>query len=125
MFSWYYVRYEHPANGIIENIDAIVQWKEAEDLDLHDNGDMVVDLFQRIDEFANLTKLMKLTLVINGNTYDKINVATFINNLPSLVQILIRTERVTAAQIEEFKSKNEIPSGWNMSHPYYVVYQKN
>lgn len=124
-FKAYSVRYESPAEPTDENIDAILQWKQAERLYIQDNGTTIFELFQRIDELGELTKLYELGVYINANTYDKVDVATLINVLPSLRTLSVHKQNMNVIQFEEFKTKNVIPSNWYMDTVGVLSYRKN
>lgn len=106
----YYVTLSSPLFD--ENIDSIVQWKQAQKLSIRDIDGVAVRLTQRIDEFKQLTDLWELQLYIQGHTYRRLKVATFIDNLPSLNGIVLTGVHMTKENMKTFREMNSIPSEW-------------
>lgn len=122
----YAVSYFYPATPNPENIDSILQWNQAIELDIFDLGHVVLILMDRIDELSKLYSLQKLTLSMYDENYEQINVATFIANLPSLREIVFQAYHMSQSQMEEFEAKNMVPSNWKCFRmELYIYYQKD
>lgn len=76
---------------------------------------MATNLQQRNNELSQLVKLEYLTMSYDQNTYDKINVAAFIENLPSIREIqLLGRVHLRNETIQEVLSSRPIPSDWSL-----------
>lgn len=125
-YRQYTVSYSYPAMPSIENIDSILKWNQALELDIFDLEHVVLTLMDRIDELSKLDSLQKLTLSMFDENYEHIDVATFIENLPSLGEIVFQAYHMSQSQMEEFEAKNKVPSNWKcFRKELYIYYQKD
>lgn len=121
----YTVEYMNSAKPTTENIDSILQWKNAYTLRCRDRGDVAVTLFKRIDELSDLTKLRTLELSMEGDKPEQINVATFLNNLTGLRKLCFTFKDKTEKQVKEFELKNKIPLNWrSLVQQKHICYNK-
>lgn len=105
-----------PIKPSVDIIDTIFQWERATTLDLTGfSGDMVTVLQDRIDEFSKQKYLKVLEFSHDRNTYDKINVNTFIEHFPSLNRIeLYAKDKLYKDQIKQFLANNSVPKNWGI-----------
>lgn len=127
-YSVYNVEFRYPATANEENNNAIIQWKEATELRVVDQGDVSAGLYRRADELSQLKELWLLNLCMNVTTYENIMVAKFINNVVKLrsLSITITSAHMSNNQMREFMLKNKIPSNWNeaISFGFREVYYR-
>lgn len=78
---------------------------------LRDHEDVTVSLFNRIVELSKFTKLRRLDLFVQPDTYKQIQAAKFIEHLPALqVMTFCGNDGLTG---KEIVAHNELPSGWD------------
>lgn len=94
------------------NVDTMLGWKKAKKLHVYDDGDMVQEFFNRIDELSMLKDLSDLQLDVRDFTYLEVNATTFIENLPSLKQLVFKGFALTEDECKEFLANNQVPSNW-------------
>ena len=94
-------------------------------LKISDKSDIVLSLFQRIDELKKFTALQTLDVDINERTYDNINVGTFVEKLPSLRNIDLSARNLTYAQIDAFLANNTLSAYWNCVNYGNQIFLKN
>lgn len=126
-YEEYTIRYCSASTPTADDIVTILQWKSAMILSFFDRGGMALILFQRAKELATLPVLNALELSINDENYDKINVATFIENIPTLRYIQINGYRNTLSQqqIREFVVMNPLTVEWSVRvQGNYISYKK-
>lgn len=121
----YLVRYTHTAIPTTANIDSILQWQMAEMLIIGDHGDIVLSLFQRIDELKHFIALRTLDIDMNDRTYDSINVGTFIEALPSLRDINFSVRNLSDEQIKAFIANNTLSAYWNCRNYGTEIFYRN
>lgn len=121
-FSSYYITYRDRATPTNENIDSMLQWTTAKKIHIIDNNQVAVSLFKRIDELSKFTQLNELRLVLQADTYDQIDVATFITRLPALKEVTFDATKLKKAQRKEFEAKNKIPSNWRLFADKKIFY---
>lgn len=93
-----------------ENIDSMLEWKDATLLSVHDQADTVVQLFQRVGELSSLKELIYLTVTINADSYRQIKVLPFIENLPRLITLTFIWHTLTEEEIKLFVLNNPKPA---------------
>lgn len=124
-YGKYSVVYVYPSKPDDENINSILQWKKAINLEIYDQENVVITLLHRIEEFSKLDQLSNLKLAMHDENYKQINVATFIDNLLSLDEITFHGYHMTDKQMKEFEVKNKVPSNWRgFLMGQYIYYKK-
>lgn len=110
----YSVEYKSTAISTMENIDTILQWTNAVQLTLYDmtGGQITYTLFQRIDEMSRMKMLEQLKLTLQIDTYDKINLLTFVETFPKLKWIELAASSLSTVQKEKFAAMNPTPLNW-------------
>lgn len=85
-YSEYMLNFHTGSNVFTDNLDNILQWKEAKRLEIYDNmdNDVAFKLSQRVNDLSVFTKLRKLSLNIHRNTYQLLNLSAFLETLPVL-----------------------------------------
>lgn len=111
-YAEYDITFKYPAKPSTENIDSILQWKNAREMIIRDQDDAVVSLYKRIDELSQLKKLSELDLDMNDDTHEQFKVATFMDNMIGLKKISFTANHMTEEQKKEFEFKNKIPWNW-------------
>lgn len=111
LFFEYNVVYTDTATVTDENIDAILQWQWAKTLRIYDNGAVAGKLMKRIDEIGKLIDLSNLHLSVNAQSV--IDVAAFIEKLPSLKEIVLFGRDMSDEEIKQFEADQKIPSNWS------------
>lgn len=124
----YHIENPTPRPLTDEDIETILQWKSARSLTIDDNGDISLQLFQHAKELGTLPKLTSLSFNVNVRTYNKINLAGFIENIPTLTTIALWQDstEVQDHHRKEFLAKNPAPEGWYAKylHHSFVYYSK-
>lgn len=120
----YRIQYIYSSMPSVENIDSILQWTHAQKLEIIDRDDLTISLFRRVNEMRKLKQLRVLTLHVDADTCEEINVAAFINNLASLREIKFLGREMTFKQVEEFLFNNAIPASWHGWLQGRIVYPK-
>lgn len=133
-FATYFVHYHGSSLPTIENVDTILQWSEMELLTIIDRHNFVtIILSQRMDKLKRsktleklqkLQKLVELRLAIESNSSDRIDVATFLENLPNLEWLVVYTENWSDVEKEAFHARNPPSTNWNSDIGTMAIYYR-
>lgn len=109
-YFMYNIYYSPSATPTTENIDSILQWTEARKIDIQDYKDVALSLYKRAADLHKLTKLVRLDLVLQPETYEQIQAAEIIKHLPKLeAMTFLGNNGLTG---EEILEHNEPPMRW-------------
>lgn len=122
-YAMYNIHYFEKAKPTTENIDSVLQWTQAQKIDIQDQHDVALSLHKRAAEMNKLTKLMRLDLLVHRNTYKQIQASQFAEHMPNLGIITFGgMDRLTG---EEILEKIPAPSNWNgWATQNYAIYHK-
>lgn len=110
----YYKKYTIFYNGraaTAKDLDKLLQLQSATELRFFDNGQTALVMFQNAEKLRQLPALQKLYVWVNDVVMNRINVATFINNIPTLTHLHITAGGNYGEQLDDFCDKNRI-DGW-------------
>lgn len=124
-YSYYQIDYGYPSIPTDENIDAILSWSRVWQLKIYDQEDVAIKLTQRSAELKQMKGLNELYLSMQDDTYDQINVAAIINNLPALYEIDFTGQHMSSEQMKDFEARNPIPAGWKGWIIGKLIYYRN
>lgn len=121
----YSLKFDRAARIIVEDVDNILQWKNATTLNLLDNNDLAFDLMQRIDEMRKLQYLEQLELSIPRTLYNDFNIQLFMFELPGLKKITLKATHLTDDEYVHFFGKQICLGGWSRMSTYHmIIYEK-
>lgn len=123
-YTAYDVFFTYPAVPTVENVDSILSWANAYQLRISDQEDVAVQLTERSSELRGLASLSELHVTMQDDTYEKISVAAFIENLPALYEVNFSGRHMTDDQMKDFEARNRVPNGWKGWRINKLVYYR-
>lgn len=125
-YTQYIIQFREKSILTAENIESILQWKQARSLFICADTDNVAGtMITRIDDFGKLDKLTVLTLSMEYDSRAKLKVGTFIKHLPSLRFVTFIGNQMSKKQMEDFQANNEVPANWhNWIAGNYINYER-
>lgn len=117
----HYKKYEMWFQGVAattQDLDKMLQWQSATELHFFDNGDLALLLFQNVWKLRTLPALERLYFWVNKVAMDQINVATFIENIPTLKYLHITGGGNYRTELKAFRDKNRIDGWYYGGYPY-------
>lgn len=91
------------------DIEAILQWHNVKNLEIHDECDVALKLLTRSDDMKKMQHLENLKLDIQKNSIEKMKLKTFLDNFPQLKRAEFKFRRFSHAEIEDFLAEQDIP----------------
>lgn len=98
------------------DIENIMQWKKATQLEFFDYGNLAERLAERIWFGVQLSRLERLTLIVRPQSFKNVEVSKFIDRLSSVVYVRFKYQDLDREQIEEFRG-NQKGRAWWAYHP--------
>lgn len=120
----YIVRLSSNATATNEDLDYIVQWSNAEMLQISDasNSNIAYGLLQRLDAMKDLTQLKDIMLNIQRDSYKELNVTLFLDRLPALKSARFYKNHLRKEERIYFMNHLTIPDNWNSRNRYGFVF---
>lgn len=120
----YIVRLSSNATATNEDLDYIVQWSNAEMLQISDasNSNIAYGLLQRLDAMKDLTQLKDIMLNIQRDSYKELNITLFLNRLPALKSARFYKNHLRKEERIYFMNHLTIPDNWNSRNRYGFVF---
>lgn len=117
VYKEYNVNYHDQAVAGGSDVYSILDWVHATHLVVKDENDLIYSLFQRHDELKKLKHLKHLEINVNRGSYKRLQVKTFLSELPALESATFVTRRSSVNALNETESKEfaqiqEIPKKW-------------
>lgn len=113
-FVYYSVAFSLSVFVTTNDIDAILQWHNAKELEIHDECDVAYDLLQRIDDMKMMQQLEVLKLDIQKYSMAKMSLRPFVESFPRLQRVDFKVRSASQADIEAFLSQQEIPRSYKI-----------
>lgn len=107
-FECYHIDFGLAGIACMEDIDTILAWKNCKELRIFDQCNIVYKLYQRIDEFKQLTNLEVLHLRIDEKNSEEIQLKTFFGIFPKLQRIEFECCNVEEGKLEAFLDKEKL-----------------
>lgn len=121
----YSVKFDGAALVKVEDVDNILQWKNATTMNLLDNNDLAFDLMQRIEEMREIQYLEQLELSIPRTLYSNFEIQLFLYKLPTLKKVTLKATHLTDDEYVEFFDKQICLGGWSRISTYHkIIYEK-
>lgn len=94
------------------DLDVLLTWKTAKQLDIAEDSGIAEKLYRRLDEFEALDNLEVLKLTIHPYSVDRIALKPFFEVFPRLRRVDFRFVRFTPSAIENFVDEQHIPANF-------------
>lgn len=108
------------------DLDYILQWNSAVRLDISDRSDIAITLSNRVGELKAMTNLKILSLNIHHDSYGKLRVKPFLNELQSVQYVNILAGSLTNTEFQDFLKNQETFNRWVVQiKNRWVVYRRD
>lgn len=104
----YYVRFRSTAIATSADIDNVLQWTQAKQLVLLDEGDLALQLSKRTKEMKAMKDLTELTISIHTS----LRVDTFLRHIPKLQLLTLSVDALRKHGVDDFLKMQRFPRGW-------------
>lgn len=120
----YIVRLSSNATATNEDLDYIVQWINAEMLQISDasNSNVSYGLLQRLDKMQDMKQLKDIMLNIQRDSYKELNIKLFLNRLPTLKSARFYKNYLNKDERIYFMNHLNIPDNWKLRNRHGFVF---
>lgn len=114
-FSEYRLGFHEGSVLYRDDLDYILQWRDATVLEIFDeiDNDVAYQLSWRVDDLARLFRLESITFTIHFDTYEKLQLAEFLKRLPALKEAIFYAKGISMADVEAFMATELSVGGWD------------
>lgn len=87
-----------------DDLDYILQWKEATRLEIYDevDNDVAFQFSQRVNDLSALVHLEKLVLNIHRDTYELLNLSAFLEKLSALIEARFYAKNLSFVEVFDY-----------------------
>lgn len=117
----YWLQIRKTLTATAQSVDCILQWVGANTLHIHTDNDFVYRLLDEPSKLRALKDLRTFLFDIDQSSFQKINVADFVDNLPALEGVRVDVSALTEAQANGFVQSQRQLKNWTIESKYPLV----
>lgn len=120
----YIIRLSSNATATNEDLNYIVQWSNAEVLQISDasNSNIAYGLLQRLDEMEDMAQLKGIMLNVQRHSYKELDIKLFLDRLPALKSARFYKNHLNRQERIHFINHLTIPDNWNSRNRHGFIF---
>lgn len=112
-----------------QEVDHILDWVDATDISIADNHEIPHQLSQKPEKLRGMKALERLSFAVTPETYGKLRLGNFMQNLPEIQVIQVGAQSLSNSQVNEFVANQQpLLNGWSVqleNQDKSIVYRRN